>query len=64
MTFVDRNHYERFHGKVNGGKGGKKHKEDLEKFVDEERLKGVFMGESRSTGRDGGVVGWRFIGGV
>ncbi|KAF2244460.1 hypothetical protein BU26DRAFT_569442 [Trematosphaeria pertusa] len=64
LTFADRGHYERFLAKVNEDKAQQKHAEDLEKFVDVGALKGVMVGLTRATGRDGGDVGWRFVGSV
>ncbi|KAF2107914.1 hypothetical protein BDV96DRAFT_653415 [Lophiotrema nucula] len=63
LTFINRDHYESFHAKLKG-EAQKMHDEDLAAFVDITKLKGVFVGDSKSSGRDGGVVGWRFVGSV
>ena len=62
FTFANKPHWERFLVKVKQPDAAMKLTEDDDKFQDYERLKGVFVGDTRSTGRDGGEVGWRFVG--
>jgi hypothetical protein len=64
LTFINKVHYERFMSLLGEQENEKKHREDLEKFVDVGALKGVLVGETQSTGRDGGSMGWRFVGSI
>ncbi|KAF1974807.1 hypothetical protein BU23DRAFT_567192 [Bimuria novae-zelandiae CBS 107.79] len=64
LTFANKEHYERFMGKLADGKKRKAIEKDLESFVDVNANRAVFAGETRATGRDGGMVGWRFVGSV
>ena len=47
-----------------GSVGEVVHRTDLEKFVDLGGLSGMLVGETSSTGRDGGMGGWRFVGSI
>ncbi|KAF2473499.1 uncharacterized protein BDR25DRAFT_387791 [Lindgomyces ingoldianus] len=64
FTFIDRAHWERFWEKVSRKEAKQLLTEDDEKFQDKEKLKAVFIGDTKATGRDGGAVGWRFVGSV
>jgi hypothetical protein len=64
LTFINKVHYERFMDKLGDEESGRRHSEDLRRFVDVERLRLVRAGETRSTGKDGQSVGWRFVGNV
>jgi hypothetical protein len=64
LTFINKVHYERFMSKLQEEGNKQRHREDIELFVDAGRLKGVLVGDTRSTGKDGGNVGWRFVGSV
>ena len=37
---------------------------DEEEWLDRKSVRVLFVGDSKSTGRDGGAVGWRFVGSV
>ncbi|KAF2687406.1 hypothetical protein K458DRAFT_415661 [Lentithecium fluviatile CBS 122367] len=64
LTFINKVHYERFVGKLGQDENERLHREDLERFVDVARVRVLLVGETRSTGKDGGTVGWRFVGNV
>jgi len=64
LTFINKVHYERFMEKLGEHENQQRHKDDLDVFVDVGGLRGVLVGETRSTGKDGGNVGWRFVGSV
>jgi hypothetical protein len=64
LTFINKAHYERYMGMLGGEWNAMKYREDLERFVDIGQLKGVLVGETQSTGRDGGSMGWRFLGSI
>lgn len=64
LTFIDRAHYERFMGKLHEPNNAKKHQDDLDMFADGAKLKGLLVNETASTGKDGGSMGWRFVGSI
>lgn len=64
FTFADRAHLQRFKGKCHDADAEKKLKEDDERFQDVSKLKGFHVADTKSTGRDGGDMGWRFVGSV
>ncbi|KAF2268031.1 hypothetical protein CC78DRAFT_34176 [Lojkania enalia] len=64
LTFASKVHWERFKERIKGDGAQKLKTEDEKLFMDGGAKKGVFCGETRSTGRDGGAVGWRFVGSV
>lgn len=61
-TFVDRQHWERFLAKCEK----KDNKEELSKakgmILKEGGLRVIGVGDTKCTGRDGGDIGWRFVG--
>ncbi|KAK3203457.1 hypothetical protein GRF29_112g1387064 [Pseudopithomyces chartarum] len=59
LTFGSKEHYERFGVKLADEKKRVVYEGDLRNFVDVGAMKGMFAGETKATGRDGGVVGWR-----
>lgn len=64
LTFANKAHWERFLVKSMEADAAKKLKEDKEKFQNVAMVKGLFCGETQSTGRDGSDMGWRFVGSV
>ncbi|KAF2191117.1 hypothetical protein K469DRAFT_557066 [Zopfia rhizophila CBS 207.26] len=62
FTFIDKSHWERFYNKAREPEVAKILLEDDEKFQDREKLRGVFVGDTKATGKDGGEAGWRFVG--
>jgi hypothetical protein len=64
LTFADKSHWSRFIEKCKQEDAGKVLKEDEAKWQDAKRLKAIFVGETNSTGRDGGDMGWRFVAGI
>ncbi|KAL5396900.1 hypothetical protein PMIN06_003860 [Paraphaeosphaeria minitans] len=64
LTFANKEHYEKFSTRLVEAKKHSLYKEDLGGFVDVAALKALFAGETKATGRDGGMVGWSFVGSV
>jgi hypothetical protein len=64
FTFANKAHWDRFVAKCSEPKNAAKLSEDDSKFLDQKKLKGVLVGDTRSTGRDGGSMGWRFVGSI
>ncbi|OAG08257.1 uncharacterized protein CC84DRAFT_1214777 [Paraphaeosphaeria sporulosa] len=64
LTFANKEHYDKFSRKLVEAKKHAVYKEDLGGFVDVAALKALFAGETKATGRDGGMVGWSFVGSV
>lgn len=64
LTFANREHHERFWGKLHEEKAEKLHEEDLKRFIHMDGVRLVQVDETKATGRDGGMVGWRFVGSV
>ncbi|CAI6340332.1 unnamed protein product [Periconia digitata] len=64
LTFSDRDHHARFSEKLSNQETHELHIADLEKFIDLGRFKQVMIEGTEATGRDGGMVGWRFVGSV
>ncbi|KAF2661217.1 hypothetical protein K491DRAFT_481729 [Lophiostoma macrostomum CBS 122681] len=63
-TFADQAHWERFKGKWKREDVRARLEGDEEGWMDRGRLRAVVVGWTGSTGRDGGDVGWRFVGSV
>lgn len=64
LTFANREHYGRFMEKLHDPKADQEHAEDLDRFADIKTAKGILVDDTRATGRDGGMVGWTFVGSV
>lgn len=64
FTFINKDHWDRFVAKCKQPDASRRLSEDDEKFQDYKKLKPVFIEDTKSTGRDGGEVGWRFVGSV
>ncbi|KAF2445039.1 hypothetical protein P171DRAFT_431807 [Karstenula rhodostoma CBS 690.94] len=64
LTFANREHYDKFSTKLVEAKRNSVYKQDLSGFVDVAALKALFAGETKATGRDGGMAGWTFVGSV
>ncbi|PVI06201.1 hypothetical protein DM02DRAFT_610158 [Periconia macrospinosa] len=64
LTFWNKDHCARFMKKLQDGEKHDIHARSLDQFVDVGRLRGFTVGQTSSTGRDGGAVGWRFVGSV
>ena len=63
-TFADQGHWERFKGKWKHGEVHEALERDENAWMDKSKLKAVVVGDTRSTGRDGREMGWRFVGSV
>ncbi|KAF2007135.1 hypothetical protein P154DRAFT_481166 [Amniculicola lignicola CBS 123094] len=64
LTFADKAHLERFSRRAGEGDNGGRLRECKRSWMEVEAMRGWVVGETRSTGRDGKDVGWRFVGSV
>lgn len=73
-TFINKGHWIRFQDKIRAWEGDGRNANDCEGLglykstmtVDQgsERVRMLVIGDTKCTGRDGGDVGWRFVGSV
>ncbi|PSN72027.1 hypothetical protein BS50DRAFT_569606 [Corynespora cassiicola Philippines] len=61
LTFGNQAHWERFLAKVKQPHNAIKLAEDDDRFLDYSKMRAVFAGDTKATGRDGVDMGWRFV---
>ncbi|ORX99217.1 hypothetical protein BCR34DRAFT_140116 [Clohesyomyces aquaticus] len=62
LTFMDKLHWERFWEKVQREGAQSALRRDEEEWLERKSVGGVFVGDSKSTGRDGGLSGGGSLG--